>query len=140
MKVSRLYAEVVYNSCRPDQVGAYGGKENGGELFAPPSILPDVWVAVCRVKDRHYAALAYRYAACALLPYYRRNGSADAAAEELSSELSVAVAAAGLELSGDDGTTSTTAARRRKQIGTCARVCVYGERKPSVGRKNVGRL
>lgn len=141
-----MYAEVVYNSCRPNETAAvHGGKENGSELSSstPPSVLPEVWVAVCRIKDRHYAALAYRYAACALLPYYRCNtygteisdgryhhhGSrhrdrcvdgTDAAADQLLTELMAAAAAAGLELPEDDETTSTVVRRRRlrKQIGT----------------------
>lgn len=148
VKVSRMYAEVVHNSCRPNAGAAHGGKENSGDLATPPSVLPEVWVSVCRIKDRHYAALAYRYAACALLPYYRcanadpsegwhhhlqqhhgngrhRDRSVEATdADELLLELMAAAAAVGLEVPGDDDDDDETTSapvrqeRRRKQIGT----------------------
>lgn len=138
-----MYAEVVYNSCRPDDGAVKGGKENGGEHAGSTatSVLPEAWVSVCRIKDRHYAALAYRYAACALLPYYRcsddsstgdrhhrgRRGDRradDQGADDLLVELTAAAAAAGLEVAGDDDDDdekTPVAVRqrcRRKMIGT----------------------
>lgn len=129
-----MYAEVVYNSCRPDDCGSRGGKENGGEQAGggTAAVLPDVWVSVCRIKDRHYAALAYRYAACALLPYYRcstddrhhrrhrdRYADDETEADELLTELTTAAAAVGLELTDDDDAASATVRqqRHRKQLG-----------------------
>lgn len=122
-----MYGDVVYNSSsRLGDGAAQGSKETGGELGgahnAHSSMLPDVWVSVCRIKDRHYAALAYRYAACALLPYYRcafdssddrlhhgrrrwRNTN-DSNANELLQELMTAAAAVGLEMADDDEVTS----------------------------------
>ncbi|VVC26044.1 Hypothetical protein CINCED_3A004712 [Cinara cedri] len=134
--VSRMYAEVVYSSCIPDDSGPRGGKENGGieqGSGGTVTVLPDVWVSVCRIKDRHYAALAYRYAACALLPYYRcstdhrhhrrhrdRYADDETEADELLTELTTATAAVGLELTDDDETTSATVRQQRrcKQLGT----------------------
>lgn len=142
-----MYAEVVHNSnCRSNEsVGIQGGKENGGgEQIGTECILPEVWVSVCQIKDRHYAALAYRYAACALLPYYRRavadssddrnhyrrlrqrdryvndDDEADVDADELLTELTTAAATAGLEVVDEDQTTSSPTLRqerRRKQLG-----------------------
>uniref|UniRef100_A0A2S2Q0G0 BRO1 domain-containing protein n=2 Tax=Sipha flava TaxID=143950 RepID=A0A2S2Q0G0_9HEMI len=130
--LSRMYGDVVYNSsCRPSDGAAQGSKENGGEQGgAHSSMLPDVWVSVCRIKDRHYAALAYRYAACALLPYYRctvdssddrphhgrrrwRNAN-DSNAGELFQELMTAAAAAGLEMAEDDEVTSETMRQQQR--------------------------
>lgn len=137
-----MYAEVVYNSCRLDDGAAKGGKENGGEHASGTAtpVLPEAWVSVCRIKDRHYAAMAYRYAACALLPYFRcSDGSStgdrhhrgrrgdrrvdDQGADDLLVELTAVAAAAGLEVAGDDDDDQTTpvAVRqrcRRKMIGT----------------------
>jgi len=142
-----MYGDVVYNSsCRPpNDRAAHRGKENGGEqggTTTDGSMLPDVWVAVCRIKDRHYAALAYRFAACALLPYRRcsadgqpdeqhhvgsarRRSTVDSDASQLLTELTAAAAAAGLEIADDDDDDSNEATsvvvrqrRRRKQLGT----------------------
>lgn len=148
VQLSRMYGDVVYNSCyHPNDGGPPSGKENGcgeqhgGARTTSRSVLPDVWVAVCQIKDRHYAALAYRYAACALLPYYqssadpggvdhrhhrhhgrRRDRYADDTdAGELLTELMAAAAAVGLELVDDDDTVTSVAARQdrcRKQLGT----------------------
>lgn len=135
-----MYGDVVYNSsCRPSDGAAQGAKENGAEQggsAAHSSMLPDVWVSVCRIKDRHYAALAYRYAACALLPYYRcpaadssddrlhrgrrrgRNAN-DSNARELLQELMTAAAAAGLEMVDDEEATSASMRQQQqcKQLG-----------------------
>jgi len=140
-----MYGDVVYNSCtrQSNERATHRGKENGGEqgvTATPVSMLPDVWVAVCRIKDRHYAALAYRYAACALLPYRRcsadgqhdkqhhmggarRRGTVDSDASQLLTELSAAAAAAGLGVADDDDDDETTSVaarqrRRRNQLGT----------------------
>ncbi|KAF0756674.1 Rhophilin-2-A, partial [Aphis craccivora] len=145
--VSRMYGDVVYNSCcRPtNDRAANRGKENGGEqggTATTGSMLPDVWVAVCRIKDRHYAALAYRFAACALLPYRgcsadgqpdeqhhvgssRRRSTVDSDASQLLTELTAAAAAAGLGIVDDDDDDDNNEAtsvvvrqrRRRKQLG-----------------------
>lgn len=142
LKVSRMYAEVVHNSCRPNDGTTHGGKENSGDLVALSFVLPEVWVSVCRIKDRHYAALAYRYAACALLPYYRcanadpiegrhhhqhhqyhengrnRDRGVEATdADELLLELIAAAAALGLEVPGadDDDNETTSALVRQKR-------------------------
>lgn len=139
-----MYGDVVYNSCYrpPNNVAAHRGKENGAEQGGaggtPVSMLPDVWMAVCRIKDRHYAALAYRYAACALLPYRRctadghpddlhhmggarRRGTVDSDASQLLTELTAAAAAAGLGVADDDDDETSSVAvrqlRRRKQLG-----------------------
>lgn len=141
-----MYGDVVYNSCsrQTNEKAVHRGKENGGDqgvAATPVSMLPDVWVAVCRIKDRHYAALAYRYAACALLPYRRcgedgqpdkqhhmggtgRRGTVDSDASQLLTELTAAAAAVGLGVADDDdddhGETSSVAERqrrRRKQLG-----------------------
>lgn len=154
VKVSRMYAEVVYNSCRPNEgtgQGAGGsGKENElptSGVGTPSSALPEVWVSVCRIKDRHYAALAYRYAACALLPYFRcsadvfadrhhrghRRSPDETDADELLSELTAAAAAAGLDVAvdddDDDKTSSSSAVaqqlQRCKQIGTSSNTTFY---------------
>lgn len=134
-----MYGDVVYNSnYRPSDGAAQGAKENGGDQGGATthlSMLPDVWVSVCRIKDRHYAALAYRYAACALLPYYRcspgssddkqhygrrrgRNAN-DSSAGELLQELLTAATAAGLEMAEDDEVTSTAMRQQQqcKQLG-----------------------
>lgn len=129
-----MYAEVVYNSCFPEN--PRGGKENSGNDLASggtTTVLPEVWVSVCRIKDRHYAALAYRYAACALLPYYRcfaddrhnrrqrdRYTDDETEADELLTELTTAAASVGLELNDDDEKTSAAVRqeRHRKQLGT----------------------
>jgi hypothetical protein len=143
-----MYGDVVYNSCYrpPNDKATHRGKENGGEQGGTPtpeSMLPDVWVAVCRIKDRHYAALAYRFAACALLPYrrcsadgqpqdeqhhvgsVRRRSTADSDASQLLTELTAAAAAVGLEIADDDDDDDDEATsvvirqrRRRKQLGT----------------------
>ncbi|XP_025196834.1 uncharacterized protein LOC112595750 [Melanaphis sacchari] len=145
--VSRMYGDVVYNSCcRPsNDKTANRGKENGGEpggTTTPAPMLPDVWVAVCKIKDRHYAALAYRFAACALLPHRRcsageqhhadgarRRSTVDSDAGQLLTELTAAAAAAGLGIVDDDdddddddrnGEATSVVARqrrRRKQLG-----------------------
>lgn len=134
----------MYNSCcRPNEKENGGEQPGAGARTAPGrSVLPDVWVSVCQIKDRHYAALAYRYAACALLPYYQGTADLQAAGEhrhhrhhgrrrdryaddtdagELLAELMAAAAAAGLELVDDDETVTSAAARQdrcRKQLGT----------------------
>jgi len=140
-----MYGDVVYNSCsrQSNEKAAHRGKENSGEqgvAATPVSMLPDVWVAVCRIKDRHYAALAYRYAACALLPYRRcgadgqpdkqhhmsgarRRGTVDSDASQLLTELTAAAAAVGLGVADDDDDDDETSSvavrqrRRRKQLG-----------------------
>lgn len=70
-----MYADVVsscYNHDRKSEQETVGTKESGTEnIDLTSGILPDVWVSMCRVKDRHYAALAYRWAACVLLPRRR---------------------------------------------------------------------
>jgi len=139
-----MYADVVHSSCRPNDgaVRGGGGKENeqrntgSSSPAATSSVLPEVWTSVCRIKDRHYAALAYRYAACAVLPYYRRpaegssgdrhrRGRHRGADETDADELLLELTAAGLEVVDDDddcgGDDALSAAARQqkrcKQIG-----------------------
>lgn len=118
-----MYADVVYNSSsRADDV--QGINENGGCDGVSP-VLPDAWVSVCQIKDRHYAALAYRYAACALLPYFQCSSADDddtSDGDDLLNELMTV--ADRLEIIDDDDdddldeTSSVTVQqRRRKQLG-----------------------
>lgn len=133
-----MYADVVCNSSRADDgSGAQGVKENGG-CDSVSSVLPDAWVSVCRIKDKHYAALAYRYAACALLPYFQCSSTDDgnaSDADDLLNEL-MAAAADTLEMVDDDDdddndeiSSAAVQQRRRKQLGNCFHGSCYQKKK-----------
>lgn len=157
-----MYADVVHSSCRTNDGAARGsgGKENeprgtGASSPAASSVLPEVWTSVCRIKDRHYAALAYRYAACAVLPYYRRPAEGSSgdrhrrgrhrdADETDADELLLELTAAGLEVAdddddcGDDDALSAVARQQKrcKQIGNNNYLLDYIVR--SLGSRVVG--